>query len=121
MQEYRVGLEDVRFFAYHGLFSEERILGNWFVLSVSVSKESSVMSFDKIEQTFDYSQIYTICQEVMAEPVDLLETVAQRIAVRLKLTFKDMSRYEIQIWKEQPPLGMLGGKSSVSLIESMRN
>jgi dihydroneopterin aldolase len=50
-----------------------------------------------------------------------LETVAQHIADRLKLTFKDMSRYEILIWKEQPPLGMLGGKSSVSLIESMGN
>ena len=121
MQEYRVGLEDVRFFAYHGLFTEERILGNWFVLSVCVSKEAKSLTFDKLDQTFDYGQIYTICQEVMAEPVDLLETVAQRIADRLKLTFKDMSRYEIQISKEQPPLGMLGGKSSVSLIESMRN
>ena len=121
MQEYRVGLEDVRFFAYHGLFPEERILGNWFVLSVRVSKTSKTLTFEHIDQTFDYGQIYTICLEVMAEPVDLLETVAQRIADRLKLTFKDMSRYEIQISKEQPPLGMLGGKSSVSLIESMGN
>lgn len=121
MQEYRVGLEDVRFFAYHGLFPEERILGNWFVISVHVSKTSQTLTFEHINQTFDYGQIYTICQEVMAEPVDLLETVAQRISDRLKLTFKDMSRYEILIWKEQPPLGMLGGKSSVSLIESMGN
>lgn len=121
MQEYRVALEDVRFFAYHGLFPEERILGNWFVLSVCVSKEAKSLTFDKLDQTFDYGQIYTICQEVMADPVDLLETVAQRIADRIKKTFNDMSRYEIQISKEQPPLGMLGGKSSVSLIESMGN
>ena len=79
------------------------------------------MAFDKIEQTFDYGQIYTICHEVMAEPVDLLETVAQKIADRLKRTFRDLSRYEIRIWKEQPPLGMLGGKSCVSLIESLGN
>ena len=121
MQEYRVGLEDVRFFAYHGLFPEERILGNWFVLSVCVSKETKALTFDHISQTFDYGQIYSICEEVMSEPVDLLETVAQHIADRLKQVFVDMSRYEILIRKEQPPLGMKGGRSSVSLVELLRN
>ena len=119
MQEYRVGLEDVRFFAYHGLFPEERILGNWFVLTVRVSKQGQFGLFERIDETFDYGQIYMICQEVMADPVDLLETVAQRIANRLKQSFRGISRYEIHVWKEQPPLGMLGGKSCVSLEEKL--
>ena len=119
MQEYRVALEDVRFFAYHGLFPEERILGNWFVLSVSVSKEAKSLTFDKLDQTFDYGVIYDICREIMAEPVDLLETVASRISECLKASFEDLSRYEIHVSKDQPPLGMKKGKSCVSLIEQM--
>ncbi|MDT8887346.1 dihydroneopterin aldolase [Aquirufa regiilacus] len=119
MQEYQVGLEEVRFFANHGLFPEERILGNWFLLTVRVSKQVHGIQFEQIEETFDYGKIYTICQEVMAEPVDLLETVAQRIANKLKQSFCDIMSYEIHVWKEQPPLGMLGGKSCVSLKEKI--
>ncbi len=119
MQEYQVGLEEVRFFAYHGLFPEERILGNWFKLSVRVIKRMDTSNFDHLDQTFDYGVIYGICREVMSEPVDLLETVASQIAGRLKLAFHGLSRYEIHIWKEQPPLGMLQGKSSVSIIEQI--
>jgi dihydroneopterin aldolase len=119
MQEYQVSLEDVRFFAYHGLFPEERILGNWFLLTVRVSKQVNGIQYEQIDETFDYGKIYTICQEVMAEPVDLLETVAQRIANKLKHSFQDMMRFEIHVWKEQPPLGMLGGKSCVTLKETI--
>jgi dihydroneopterin aldolase len=119
MQEYQVGLEAVRFFAYHGLFPEERILGNWFLLTVRVSKNVQGVKFEQIEETFDYGKLYTICEEIMAEPVDLLETVAQRIADQLKKTFRDMLCYEIHVWKEQPPLGMLGGRSCVSLKETI--
>lgn len=119
MYKYQVGLEDVRFYAYHGLFSEERVLGNWFVISVQVSKNLDSISFEDIDQTFDYGLIYSICKEVMTEPVDLLETVAASIANRLKQTFDDLSSYEVHICKEQPPLGMTGGKSRVSLIEHL--
>ena len=117
MQEYQVGLEDVRFFAYHGLFPEERILGNWFVLRVQVGKQLDSFTFERMDQTFDYGTIYSICKEVMDEPVDLLETVAARIAIRLKQVFEGISSYEIHVWKEQPPLGLVSGKSRVSIIE----
>lgn len=119
MQEYQVGLEEVRFFAYHGLFPEERILGNWFILTVRVSKMTEVIGFDSIDQTLDYGRIYTICESVMSKPVDLLETVASSIANQLKLSFAGLSRYEVHVWKEQPPMGMLGGKSCVSLMETL--
>ncbi|MEN9386739.1 MAG: Dihydroneopterin aldolase [Bacteroidota bacterium] len=119
MQEYQVGLEDVRFFAYHGLFSEERILGNWFTLTVRVAKRVDTFTFERLDQTFDYGVIYDICREIMAEPVDLLETVASQISERLKSSFEGLSRYEIHVTKDQPPLGMKKGKSCVSLIEQM--
>jgi dihydroneopterin aldolase len=119
MQEYQVGLEEVRFFAYHGLFPEERTLGNWFILTVRVSKRGEAFGFESIDQTFDYGKIYAICESVMKTPVDLLETVASTISNQLKQSFEDMSRYEIHIWKDRPPLGMLGGKSHVSLMETL--
>jgi dihydroneopterin aldolase len=117
MREYQVGLEDVRFFAYHGLFPEERVLGNWFVLTVRVAKKIDLHSFERLDQTIDYGLIYEICREIMSEPVDLLETVVSRIADRLKATFQGLSCYEIHLTKEKPPLGLIQGKSCVSIIE----
>ena len=39
MRIYQVRLEDVRLFGYHGLFPEERVLGNWFILNLAISKQ----------------------------------------------------------------------------------
>jgi dihydroneopterin aldolase len=119
MQVYQVGLDEVRFYAYHGLFPEERILGNWFVLSVQVSKSSSTIELAHINSTYDYGIIYQICKDVMAVPVDLLETVSINIAEKLKQSFVGLTRYEIHIWKEQPPMGLTSGKSRVSVIEEI--
>lgn len=119
MQVYQVGLDEVRFYAYHGLFPEERVLGNWFILSIQVSKQSLTLDLSQIDATYDYGIIYQISKEVMAVPVDLLETVATSIAEKLKQTFQGLSGYEIHVWKEGPPLGLTSGKSRVSIIEQI--
>lgn len=118
MKEYRVGLDDVRFYGYHGLFSEERVLGNWFVISVQVTQHVDSFTFTHLDQTLDYGVIYSICEKVMLEPEDLLETVASKIAGQITQRFGRISGYEIHVRKEQPPLGMTSGRSRVSLIEN---
>ncbi len=115
---YQVRLEDVRLFGYHGLFSEERILGNWFVLSLSMSKQITEPFADDIKRTMDYGQLYGVCKEVMREPVDLLETLCERIAAQCKVLHPDFLDLEIRIGKEHPPMGMMGGRSCVVWKES---
>ena len=111
-------LEDVRLFGYHGLFPEERILGNWFVVSLSMSKQITEPFADDIKRTMDYGQLYAVCKEVMREPVDLLETLCERIAAQCKVLHPDFLDLEIRIGKEHPPMGMMGGRSCVVWKES---
>jgi dihydroneopterin aldolase len=113
MRIYQVRLEDVRLFGYHGLFPEERKLGNWFVLNLAISKQITQAFEDDINRTMDYGQLYTVCVEVMAEPVDLLETLCERMAKRCKELHPDYVELEIRIGKEHPPMGMMGGRSCV--------
>jgi 7,8-dihydroneopterin aldolase/epimerase/oxygenase len=113
MRIYQVRLEDVRLFGYHGLFPEERVLGNWFVLNLAISKRITQAFEDDINRTVDYGQLYTVCVEIMREPVDLLETLCERIAARCKELHPDYVELEIRIGKEHPPMGMMGGRSSV--------
>jgi dihydroneopterin aldolase len=49
----------------------------------------------------------------MADPVDLLETVCQRIAKKIQIQYPDYLTIEISLSKEHPPLGMAGGRSKV--------
>jgi dihydroneopterin aldolase len=113
MRTYEVRLDNVRLFGYHGLFEEERILGNWFVLHVSVTKQNHQEFADDISRTMDYGQLYAVCVEVMRHPVDLLETLCEQIANRFKTLHPDYIEMEIRIRKEHPPMGMLGGSSCV--------
>jgi dihydroneopterin aldolase len=113
MATYQVSIDDIRIFAFHGLYPEERILGNWYTLDVLVESESQPSFSDDIANTIDYSQIYAICKQVMAKPVDLLETVAETIAQKIRAEISDEIAVLVQISKENPPMGVSAGRSTV--------
>ena len=113
MANYQVSIDDIRIFAFHGLYPEERILGNWYTLDVLVESESQPNFTDDIANTIDYSKIYTICKQVMAKPVDLLETVAETIAQKIRAELSQEVAVMVQISKENPPMGVSAGRSTV--------
>jgi dihydroneopterin aldolase len=113
MANYQVSIDDIRIFAFHGLYPEERILGNWYTLDVVVESESQPNFSDDIANTIDYSQIYAICNQVMANPVDLLETVAETIAQKIRTELSQEVAVLVQISKENPPMGVSAGRSTV--------
>lgn len=113
MANYQVLLEDIRIFAFHGLYPEERILGNWYTLNVIVESESQPNFSDDIANTIDYSAIFAICKRVMSKPVDLLETVAENIAQQIQAFCLQEVSIQVQISKENPPMGLSSGRSSV--------
>ena len=49
----------------------------------------------------------------MAIPVDLLETVAENIAKKIKAELSEEVAILVQISKENPPMGISKGKSTV--------
>jgi dihydroneopterin aldolase len=113
MANYQVSIEDIRIFAFHGLYPEERILGNWYTLDVIVESETQPNFSEGIANTIDYSQIFAICKQVMANPVDLLETVAEIIAQKIRHEISEEVSILVQISKENPPMGVSAGKSTV--------
>jgi dihydroneopterin aldolase len=113
MSNYQVSIDDIRIFAFHGLYPEERILGNWYTLEVSVASESQPNFSDDIANTIDYSHIFNICKQVMAQSVDLLETVAENIAKQIQAEIREEVSVLVQISKENPPMGISAGRSTV--------
>jgi dihydroneopterin aldolase len=115
-----IALEGVRFFARHGYYEEEQVLGNTFVLDVIVNADIELaaatdelyeeMEEDEIEEdepaatTVNYELLYFICQLEMKTPAKLLETVVDRIVDRI-VAFDNVTGYLVRLRKLNPPLG----------------
>jgi len=109
-----ISLVNLRFWAYHGLFPEEKVLGNWFTisLSVTVSKKTKIKELD---QTIDYGGLYEIVKQEMLVPTELLEVLAQKIKERIFEKYHQINRFCLEIQKQKPAVGLIDGNSLVKL------
>ena len=110
----KVGLKDIKIHAYHGIFVQEAVLGNDFLINLEVDVPISKASLsDQLSDTVDYSLLYQIaCAEMRIRSM-LLEHVASRI---IKAIHRKCGKIPVKITisKLNP---FLGYKSSSSFIE----
>ena len=78
----QITLTGLRAFAHHGVFEHERRDGQQFIVDVTVFLDAAAAgASDDLDQTIHYGVLAEeIVAVVEANPVDLIETVAQRIA-----------------------------------------
>ncbi len=78
----RITLSGLRVFAHHGVFESEREDGQEFVIDVTVWLDlSPAASGDDLAETIHYGELAVqVTEAVKNEPVDLIETVAERVA-----------------------------------------
>ena len=115
-----IRIDNMEFYAYHGCFKEERIVGNRFLadLEISTKLEKAVLS-DNIDDTLNYQLAYDIVKEQMKIKSHLLEHVAGRILDQLFISFPYIEKATIRISKMNPPMG--GQMERVSVTLSREN
>ena len=97
-------LRNMRFYAYHGLFSEEEALGQPFEVDVELIRDLSAAGrTDDPAQTVDYVAIYKLVEEVMTERCKLVEALAERIAERVGGACQPME-IVVRVRKPHPPV-----------------
>jgi dihydroneopterin aldolase len=100
-----IALHGAVFFAYHGFYPEEQILGNKFIVDVEVDFiPKNQLNDDKIGNTVDYEQVYNIVDQQMKHTRKLIETVAQAIADGIKDRYPFVNHIRVTIKKLNPPL-----------------
>lgn len=110
----RVELVDMEFFARHGCFEEEQIIGNKFIVNLWVEYDCTRPSeTDDINDALNYQILYDIVKREMAVPSHLLEHVAGRILKSIRQDFPYIGAAQIKIDKLNPPLGGKVGASRV--------
>ena len=101
----RILLEGMQFYAYHGVNPEERVLGQRYVVDLSVDLDlRGAGETDRLEDTVSYSHIYRTVRAVMeGEPRNLLESAAEAIADRVLAGFPVQS-VSVTVKKPNPPV-----------------
>ena len=113
-----IQIEGMEFYAFHGHFEVEKVVGNQFLVNLTIEADCSLAAqTDRLEDTLDYQKAYLAVKEEMAVPSDLLEHVAQRIINRLKNEFPEVWKVKVKVSKMNPPMGGQIEKVSVTLEE----
>ena len=99
-------LEGMEFFAFHGCFREEQIIGTNFIVDLSIEAETAeAESSDHLRETVDYVGLYQCVKKEMDQKSYLLEHVAKRIVDTLCKDFPAIKTIELKIAKINPPVG----------------
>lgn len=99
-------LDNVRFFAYHGVGEQEREVGNEFIISLRLKVDITLAAeTDNVAHTVSYADVYENVKAEMEIPSALLEHVCGRIVKRLFRTFPAIEGIELKLSKRNPPMG----------------
>ena len=98
-------LTGMEFHSFHGCLPEERDRGNTFVVDLSARYDVSRAALsDDLSDVPDYSGIYDLVAERMAEPSNLIENVAARIASCVAAAFPELEDLKVSVAKKNPPV-----------------
>jgi|SRR5690554_1136826 len=112
----KVLLENVIFYAHHGVFDEETIVGGKFEVNLTVETDFSLAAeSDELEGTVNYVALYELIKEEMEKPSKLIEHLAGRILKRIKKEFPAVEKSHLKISKLNPPISAEIGKVSVEI------
>ena len=108
-----IQLRNLHFFAYHGLFEQEKMTGNNFELDVDI-QVNVPDRITSLKHTLDYVIVYEMIEKRMEQPTALLETVAQELAEKIHLLDNRVKYVEITIRKLAPPIKNFKGYVGIS-------
>jgi dihydroneopterin aldolase len=82
---HKIQLTGLRVHGYHGVFEFERAYGQTFIIDASVWLDASAAaSSDDLAKTLNYGSLADLLvEDAKANPVDLLETLAERLLVKV--------------------------------------
>lgn len=109
-----IDLEEMEFYAYHGCFREENVVGNRFLVNISIRTDMSrPMQTDNINDALNYVKVYELVRTEMQQTSNLLEHVTARVIDSLFRHFSEIQWARVKISKMNPPMG--GQMNNVSV------
>lgn len=108
----RIRIEGLEFHGFHGVPPEERVIGHRYRADVELELDlRAAGQSDDFRQTVDYAQAARVVLEVGTGPsVQLVETLAERMAARLLEEFAIVTAVALSVAKVHPPVALPIGR-----------
>lgn len=120
MALFTIQLHHLHFFAEHGMYDEERSVGNEFEVNISIDIKAPKEKLTSIADTVNYAEVYRITKEIFSVRKPLLETLAMELAGAVKKQFPAIRNLQIQIIKLHPPISGFAGSVSVTYNKAFK-
>jgi dihydroneopterin aldolase len=113
-----IEITGLRYYGYTGYFAEERFLGQWFEVDLTlwVDLLAAGMS-DRLEDTLDYRQVVDRVRETIeSSKVNTIEYLAAQIARSLLQCDDRLGKIRVRLTKVSPPIPDFPGNIAVEII-----
>ena len=111
---YQVFIENLEFYAHHGVPAEERVVGHRYVVSLKMNVEGGATETDQVEDTVDYGEVASVLFDVATDKQHkTVERVAHLIGKTLIDRFPLIHSLEIKLAKRLPPAPMIAESAGV--------
>ncbi len=99
-------IEGMRFYGYHGVNPEEKVLGQRFTVDVALSVDlRPAGQSDDIADTVSYSAVFKLVKSIVeGEPFNLLEALAEALAGGILADFPPVTRVTVTLRKPEAPV-----------------
>jgi dihydroneopterin aldolase len=121
MDDDKILLEGMIFHGYHGTLEAERGLGQRFVVDLTLYLDLGPAGrSDDLTRTVDYGEAHRRAREIVeGEPVDLTETVAERVASAMLADHPMVEAVRVKVAK--PQVRLEGTVLTGSAVEILRH
>lgn len=111
-----IEIERMKFYAYHGHFAAEQVVGNNFEVYIRLEADcNKAAESDNLDDALNYQAVYETIKEVMQIKSALLENVGKRMLDALHQRFPAIKKATLKISKMNPPMGGEMERVSVTL------
>jgi len=111
-----IRIEDMEFYAFHGHYREEQIVGNHFLVDVTIETDTDKAGkSDELRDTLNYQTAYLVVKREMETTSNLLEHIATRILDALYSELSGIIKATVKVSKLNPVMGGRIGRVSLEL------
>ena len=102
---YKIHVENIRTWAYHGCLDEEAVIGGDYRTDVWIMlKDNYSIEADELDQTVDYGEVSEIVCDEMKKRSKLIESVCERIVDKVLSISSNIRWVEVKVCKINPPI-----------------
>jgi dihydroneopterin aldolase len=115
----KMHLTGIRAYGYLGALPEEKILGQWFEVDLTLWLDLTPSGeSDRLQDTIDYCDVIEMVQaQIKTAPYLLLEKMATVLADKI-LMIERILEVEVRLTKPTPPIADFSGKVAIELRRS---